>query len=58
MAHIPFDGFDQVWNEIMAAGELNIDLSKAVANSVTLVDQSFLNADRPKNDRSYDTQEY
>jgi hypothetical protein len=50
MAHVTLDGFDEIWNQVVAASELNVDLREAVTHSVAHVYQIVVHLDCPEND--------
>ncbi len=54
MLHVTLDGLDQVRDQVMTPCQLHVDLRKRVADTVALVDQAVVNADRPEhNGRDY-----
>ena len=56
--HVAFNGFDKVWYQVVTTSQLHIDLGERVANTVTLIDKTVVNTDRPKHDHRDNNQEY
>ena len=56
VAHVAFDGFDEVGNEVVAARELNVDLRESVTHAVARVDEIVVHRDRVPDDGSEDYQ--
>src|SRR5688572_3990040 len=46
VAHVPFDGLDEVRNQVVAARQLDIDLRESVTHAVARVDEVVVNRDR------------
>jgi hypothetical protein len=44
VAGVPLDGFDQVWNEVVAPLELDVDLRPGVLRFYFFVDQAVVDA--------------
>ena len=58
MFHVTFDGLDEVGNQVVATGQLDVDLGEAVSDAVALVDQSVVNTDCPEHHGDNDREEY
>jgi hypothetical protein len=58
MAHVAFDGFDQVGNQIVAAFELHVDLSEGVLDAVPGDHQPVVDAHQPEREQEPDAQEH
>jgi hypothetical protein len=56
--HVTFDRFDKIGYQVMAPGQLDIDLRKGILDAIPAVDQAVVNADCPEDYRSYDREEY
>ena len=56
--HVAFDGLDQIRDEVVAPGELNVDLGEGVPYAVALVDETVVYADGPENQRCDQREDY
>lgn len=57
MFDVTLDGFDEVRNEVVSSGQLDIDLCKPVSDAISFIDESVVNTDRPENYRGNYAQE-
>ena len=56
MLHVALDRLDEVWDEVVAAGELHVDLRKRVLDAIAGIDEVVVNADRVQH-RCHDNRE-
>ena len=47
MRHVAFRGFDQIWDQVVAAGQLHVDLRKSVADAISAGNQAVVNRHHP-----------
>ncbi len=58
MLHVAFDGFDEIRDQVVTAGQLHVDLREGILDPVALVDQPVVYADCPEDDCSDNRDEY
>ena len=57
MAHVAFDGFDEVGDEIVAALELHVDLRPGVVDDVAQAHEAVVDRDEPEHQRGQNGEE-
>jgi hypothetical protein len=57
MLHVALGDFDQIRNQVITAGELDIDLGKGILEGVAGGDQSVIGGDQEQHDHDDDDQD-
>ncbi len=42
MLHVTFDGFDEIWNQVIATCQLHVDLSERIFDAIAKIDESVI----------------
>jgi hypothetical protein len=56
--HVAFDGFHKIWNQVVPARQLYINLCKRVFDAISQVNQTIVDTDCVKHDGSNKREEY
>ena len=52
MFHVAFYGFDEVRYEVVASGELDVNLGKGILDAISQVDEIIIDRDSKGDDRN------
>jgi hypothetical protein len=55
MLHVAFHGLHEVWDEVVPALELNVNLRPGVFDNVSQLHQTVIDPDHPEKDEENDT---
>jgi hypothetical protein len=46
MLHVAFDRFNEIGNQVMTPGELDVNLGERIFDAISEIDQTIVDADR------------
>ena len=46
MLHVAFDRFNEIGNQVMSPGELDVNLGERIFDAISEIDQTIVDADR------------
>ena len=58
MAHVTFDRFNEIRNQVVASGQLYIDLGKRIPDAVAKIDKIVVDTYYERDQRRNDCEEY